>query len=343
MFQTAVSAQELGMRRFDAAQVDLQDERFVELGLTKNEAELIAVGMLGTVGLDEHYQGPQLFREVIDVTELVRPMRANLVASENRWASQADLDQKKQEWNQAGTDITVQVLSFKDERLKQLRQTLTRLANKKDEQVNRGDVQTYHAAATEIFTLVSQQRPPEKPELPRVATALLRGGEIAKPYFPVNGDRQLNVEAKRLNDQHHNVLAVGLDGWQNLELVAALGPTAHIELQFADDCLASAATICATILALYERHLAGDFPKIEKISVYGVVAAQQGVEALVKVAQELNIPLSLVVGDLVYGLDQRLYLEELDEVTGQKRAVVGDMGSWLSRNPADYPELAPAT
>ncbi len=310
--------------------LDAGQQRFVQ------QLQYLVPALLGEV--NAHYHGPQRFKELVDFGWNVDELRNSVIPTAERWQTNEDLPRE------------VTVLSFQNPRIKEAMHRVTELAQeiaqRKQSNENSDDqVSEYKTLIDEVMDYVQETFQPTDQEYV-VTVALLRGGLRFLDRFSAdpNHGMKVSVEAKRV-DYKDGRMVVGLDNkWQTalnrLHNEYVRGERSEVILEFADDCLASGVSIEAAILALHEKFMAGDFPRIAEVRVHVTVGVQQGIEKLIAFVRDLDqqnpINIRIVAGDLAYQLSDHLYIERAaDEVDangnnyGAHVPTVGDMGDAL--------------
>lgn len=286
----------------------------------------LSLGMVGWLKDPDHYKSTTMFDTVVDFGHGIDSLRGSTVPENERWAEKGPLPPEE-----------VTVLSIKHPELRKILLHVTDLVaeiNKRDKlgQNASDELKQYSALIDIIMDRVMLEFNNQVPE-DVVTVTLLRGGLRFKKRFSKSDGLNLDVDAKRL-DMEDGTMKVGLADWEGLEAVYEKSQQQSLHLEFADDCIASAASTRAATLALIEKGI-----RIEKVWVHATVGEQDGVMALVKFIKELGIDIKVVVGDSVSQLSQNCYLERAKgeekfdegETFAGGEPVVSDMGALLER------------
>lgn len=311
------------------------DARSLEHLPSKIQEEIIQKGMipialLGSLAKPDHYSGPEEFEEVVDLGDSLEHLRGAEVAEEKRWG--------------VGENIpsSVTVLSIQKPEIVDHLHAVTQIANSipwptKEYQKERADYASHIRAVIRACTEHFQRR---KTKNTRVLI-MLRGAEFLAPDFPVEEDKYISVEVKRLDlieqpgsERAHRTMKFGMTGWRGLENFAGWEP---IDLVVPDDCISTAGSLRAGITGILQKSKEGAIPPIKSITVYAAVGVQFGIEELVKFGEEIGIPLEVVVGHVAYAYTPEFYLRRMKGEKGLNgkeyqgtEQIVSDMGAWLS-------------
>lgn len=299
----------------------------------------VPINVLGRL-TDEHYHGPQEFEMIVDYNLFFEHLRDNEVPPEKRWTNRESLGENA---------ARVEIVSFTKPENRRPAKALTEYANLPGRPWENSRIRAgYQTFLNEIYwPLVTdiQSRKDAGEEI--IGIAVLNGGLLTQEYYNLPPEARGQIEEKRLDYEEEGQRGLAL-GISNLRLPKAIEEfTGQETLLVYEDCTATGISGMGFL-----HHLKNSQKKqglqFGKIEFHFAVATQQGIQNILKRADELMIEIVIKSGEVVYALNENFYLTRTSEETdlnGQvyqgTEVVVGDMGAFGAALPYKYNDGCP--
>jgi hypothetical protein len=301
----------------------------------------VPVNVLGELA-DEHYHGPQEFEMIVDYGQSFEPLRDSVVPVDQRWTSPESLQD---------TGNRVEVLSFDYPDCAGDLRFITAYANlqgkpapAEDPEARSGYQETlqriYRPLVADIETrLIGGEE--------IIGIAILNGGLLMQEFYNLPSNSRGQIQEKRLDYSRDGQTGMGL-GISDLVLPKQLSEFNGREtLLVYEDCTATGISGMGFLYHLKDLQDNKGL-KFGKVELHFAAATQQGIQNILRVADELGINIVIKTANVVYALNEKFYLTRTPEEVGivgfhykGNEEVVGDMGAFAAPLPPEFNDRCP--